>query len=124
MAISIPFFTDNNVPESVGQVLTAHGHSVVRLRDCIPEDSDDPLVAVTCAINGRVLISHDHDFKEVSRRLAMTQAHYRTRLHRIDMRCFEPDGAARIETALSLIEHEWAVANASDDGQMVIEIKD
>ena len=116
----IPFFTDQNVPDSVGQVLLAAGHEVTRLRDVMETSTADPIIAVACAQTGQVLVSHDTDFRHVSKRLRITQRQYRTSLHRIQLRCSEPLSAKRVSDALSLIEAEWLLRES--DRPMVIEI--
>jgi hypothetical protein len=83
----------------------------------------DPLIAIACARGGQVLVSHDNDFKAIVRRLKLTHSQYHNSLHRIDLRCFEPDGARRIAEAMTLIEHEWQLVQGLDY-PMVIEIKD
>jgi predicted nuclease of predicted toxin-antitoxin system len=69
----------------------------------MPTDTKDPVVAVACAENARVLVTHDKDFKEIAKELNVTQKKYK-RLHRISLRCSEPKAASRIKEALSLIE--------------------
>jgi hypothetical protein len=110
MAIApIPFFTDNNVPDSVGHSILAAGHELTRLRQVMPHNSEDKSVAAACVMSGLVLVSFDNDFNGIAERLNMSQTAARG-LHRIDMQCFEPDGASRIRDAMSLIEHEWRYA--------------
>ena len=116
----IPFFTDQNVPDSVGQVLLDAGHKVTRLRDVMETSTADPIIAVACAHSGQALVSHDTDFRHVSKRLRITQRQYRTSLHRIQLRCPEPLSAKRVSEALSLIEAEWLLRES--DRPMVIEI--
>jgi len=118
----IPFFTDQNVPDSVSNYLLSLGHSVVRLRNIMPTDTKDPVIAVACSRSGHVLITHDTDFKTAARRLQITQRQYREGLHRILMRCPEPIGARRLELAMTIIEHEWARATISQP--MNIEIQE
>lgn len=89
----------------------------------MPDDSVDPVVAITCSVNGLVLITHDKDFRQLSKRLQVTQRQYR-RLHRIQLRCEEANSAKRIQQALSLIESEWLLVEKSIDQQMIIEITD
>jgi predicted nuclease of predicted toxin-antitoxin system len=103
----IPFFTDHNVPDSVGNVLVAAGHTLTRLRDVMDTITADPIIAVACSQTGNVLVSHDTDFRTLSKRLGITQRQYHNSLHRIQMRCPEPHSAQRITAALSLIEYEW-----------------
>lgn len=119
----IPFFTDQNVADSAGNFLREWGHELTRLRDCMAVDTKDPLVALACAEGGHVLVSHDNDFPGVARRLQLSQRAARTRLHRIGLRCFEPDAAQRLRAAIRLIEMEWALALA-EDRAMVVEIHD
>ncbi len=117
----IPFFTDQNVPDSVGRFLTSAGHNLTRLRDVMATTTADPIIAVACSRSGHVLVSHDTDFRQVAKRLEITQRQYQHSLHRIILRCFEPDDVARMTGALSLIEHEWLLIK--DGRPMVIEIR-
>ena len=119
----IHFFTDQCVADSAGNALLELGYQVLRLRDCMPTDTKDPLVALACVDGGHVLLSHDNDFKGVAKRLHLTQNGYRTKLHRIDLRCAEPSAAVRLRSAIALIESEWLLA-AADDRPMIMEIHD
>jgi Domain of unknown function (DUF5615) len=110
---AIPFFTDQNVPDSVGDYLISAGHTLVRLRDAMPTDTKDPVIAVACSSSGHVLITHDTDFKTAARRLQLTQREYREGLHRVLMRCPEPVGAKRLALAMNIIELEWIRTTAS-----------
>ena len=119
---SIPFFTDQNVPDSVGNFLLAAGHGLTRLRDAMATTTEDQIIAVACSASGNVLISHDTDFKGVAKRLMISQRQYRKSLHRIHLGCPEPMAAARMKDALSLIEAEWLLVQ--EDRPLVIEIRD
>jgi len=120
----IPFFMDNNVAESVGRALEAEKHDVVRLRECMPPDSPDPVVAIACAESSRVLITHDKDFKTISKRLSITKRECRL-LHRVALHCSEPNAAARMKDALSVIEGEWQrVKSNAGQHQMIVEISE
>jgi hypothetical protein len=121
LKIQIPFFTDHNVPDSVGAVILAHGHQLTRLRDCMVKDTKDPVIAIACSQGGQVLVSHDNDFKEIAKRLQVSQRQYRG-LHRIKLSCFEPESANRIADLMSLVEHEWSAAIATG-GQLVMDIR-
>lgn len=118
----IPFFMDQNVPDPVGKMLIAAGHDVVLLRECMPTDTKDPIIAMACARHARVLVSHDRDFRAISKRLAITQRHYR-QLHRIGLHCLEPNSEKRMQGALALIEMEW-LRIQEDGSQLVIELSD
>lgn len=116
----IPFFTDHNVPDSVGRALTEAGHRVVRLREVMDKQSPDQVILVACSRNGHVLVHHDNDFKQLSKQLSISKRQYRNSLHRIHLRCPEPESAQRIRDALTLIEAEWVYPRM--DTPMVIEI--
>ena len=109
----IPFFTDQNVPDSVGNCICDRGHTLVRLRDVMPTDTKDPIIAVACENFGQVLVTHDEDFKTSAKRLGLTHKQYQGALHRVLMRCPEPLSAMRLKIALELIEREWQLASAS-----------
>ena len=119
----IQFFTDNCVADSVGDTITACGHGLTRLRDCMARDTKDPLVALACLESGHVLVSHDNDFREIAKRLQATQKQYQKNHHRVDLRCFEPEAAKRISEVMALIESEWLLA-VERAAPMVIEIRD
>ena len=119
---SIPFFTDHNVPESVGDFLIRAGHQVTRLRHVMATRTADPIIAVACSRSGNVLVSHDNDFRQIAKRLEITQRQYRTSLHRIQLRCPEPNSAKRMKETLALIESEWLLIRP--ERPMVIEIRD
>lgn len=72
-------------------------------------------------MNEAVLVSLDSDFRSLAPRAGVGKARFRT-LSRIGLRCSEPQAAARIKAALSLIVHEWEIAQASRDKRMIVEI--
>jgi len=115
------FFVDNCVPDSVARVLREAGHDVILLRDMLPTDSPDQVVARVSEVLDAVLISFDKDFKALAPRMGLGQNRFR-RLSRIGFNCKEPQAARRIQTALSLIEHEWNVAQSAGDKRMIVEI--
>jgi predicted nuclease of predicted toxin-antitoxin system len=117
----IKFFVDHCVPDAVGRALTAAGHEVILLRTQLAPNSPDPLVAAVAEMNDAVLVSLDSDFKSLAPRAGVGKQRFRT-LSRIGLKCSEPQAAKRITAALSLIEHEWDLAQRSGDKRMIIEI--
>ena len=117
----IRFFVDHCVPDSVGRMLIAEGYDVVLLRQQIAPNSPDPLVAAVSEMNGAILISMDSDFKALAPRAGVGRRRFR-RLSRIGLTCRAPLTATRLKLALSLIEHEWALAQTSNDKRLIIEV--
>jgi predicted nuclease of predicted toxin-antitoxin system len=115
------FFLDHNVPVSVAKTLVAAGHEVIIQKDALAPDAEDPVVALTAAENAAVLITFDRDFRAIAGRLGVANRRLRA-LSRIQMRCKEPDGATRLQEAMSLIEHEWELAQERSDKRIFIEV--
>ncbi|MFZ1886368.1 MAG: DUF5615 family PIN-like protein [Rhodoplanes sp.] len=104
-------FVDHCVPESVPKMLEANGYEVIRLRERTASDSPDTLVAAVAEANNAVLVTMDGDFKSIAARSGIGQRRFR-RLSLIRFeKCRESQTAPRLESALSLIEHEWKHAN-------------
>ncbi|MEX2092532.1 MAG: DUF5615 family PIN-like protein [Pirellulales bacterium] len=60
------FLLDHCVPNRVADMLTAAGHEVVRLRDCLPTDSPDPVVLRKADELDAVLVSLNGDFADIT----------------------------------------------------------
>lgn len=120
--LSIKFFLDHCVPDSVGDVLREAGHEVILLRERIAPNSPDPLVAAVSEMNGAVLVSLDSDFRRLAPRVPIGQRQRFRKLSRIGLRCKAPQCGQRITACLSLIVHEWAVAQLSADKRMIVDI--
>jgi Domain of unknown function (DUF5615) len=109
------------VPDSVGRALSEAGHEVVSLRQQLAPNSPDPLVAAVSEMNEAVLVSTDSDFRTLAPRAGIGRRRFQ-RLSRIALRCSEPQAAGRVQVAMSLVEHEWEIAQASADKRMIVEI--
>ena len=118
----IRFFIDHCVPDSVGRVLRDEGHDVILLAERIAPDSPDPLVAAVSELSGAILVSLDSDFKTLAPRVPKGQRQRFRKLSRIGLRCKAPRCAQRLTATLSLVEHEWAVAQKSADKRMIVDI--
>jgi hypothetical protein len=121
-ALSIRFFIDHCVPDSVGGVLRDAGHEVILLRERIAQDSPDPLVAAVSEMNDAVLVSLDSDFKRLAPRVPIGQRQRFRKLSRIGLRCKAPQCAQRMKVCLSLVVHEWMEAQRSADKRMIVDI--
>lgn len=103
----IPFFTDNDVEDAVGDFLRDSGHTVQRLREVMLHDSPDPIVDANCRENGLVLITHNYKhFKRIAHDLRQAGIGLKP-LSRIDMECHQSEAVARLSGLLPIIEAEW-----------------
>lgn len=111
--VSVPradmeFFLDQNVAKSVGTALEAMGYPIVLLRDVMPTDSSDSMVALTCSMNSFVLVTHDKDFS-IAKTAGLSKAKVKS-LNRILLRCSEFTAAERIKAEMPLIQLEWELS--------------
>ncbi len=60
------FLLDHCVPNRVAVVLAAEGCEVVRLRECLPTDSPDPVVLLKATEIDAVLVSLNGDFADIT----------------------------------------------------------
>jgi hypothetical protein len=120
--LPIRFFIDHCLPDSVGRILREAAYEVILLRERIAPDSPDPLVAAVSEMYGAILISQDSDFKRLAPRVAKGERRRFRTLSRIGLRCKAPRCADRLTACLSLIEHEWVIAQNSNDKRMIVDI--
>jgi predicted nuclease of predicted toxin-antitoxin system len=114
------FFLDEGVPHSVGRFLEAEGFTVIYLEDKLAKGSKDTLVAAVSEANDAVLIAFDADFKALASRSGIgTKRFRRLSLLRFE-RCRESRAVKRLTAALSLIKHEWGIADGSRDRRIFI----
>ena len=106
------FFVDHCMPDSGSRVLADAGYEVIRLRNKLPPDSPDPIVAKTAQELGAILVTRDKDFGGKSYAY----------LNRVTLRCPVLAIEQRIGDALSLIDHEWQRVAGVDGARIAIEI--
>jgi predicted nuclease of predicted toxin-antitoxin system len=114
---------DHNVPDSVAAVFRAAGHEVLLVRELLPTDSSDQLVATASELEGAILVSVDRDFKQIAPRIPKGMRGRFKKLSRISLECSEPQAAQRVRVAMTLIEAEWEIAQSSHDSRMFITIQ-
>lgn len=103
----IPFFTDNDVEDAVGDFLRDSGHTVQRLRDVMLRNSPDPIVDANCRENGLVLITHNYKhFRRIAHTLRVEGIALKP-LSRVDMECHQSEAVERLKSLLPHIELEW-----------------
>jgi len=120
---ALRIFIDQCVPDSAGRAFKEHGHEVTYLREKIATNSPDPLVAAVAEANEAILVSLDADFKRIARRHGVGKRDFR-RLSLIKLSCRESRCYQRISDAMSLILHEWNVAQEGRDRRLFMEIMD
>lgn len=96
-------FTDNNVPDSIGNYLRSRGHSVYRQRHHMRTDEPDQVVATAALEDDRILISWDKDFN--SQRFQ--QARF-AKLSRIALSGDGPDLLKAIKKHIRTLEFQWS----------------
>jgi predicted nuclease of predicted toxin-antitoxin system len=113
------FMLDENVPAEMADMLVAGGHEAEFIRDYVPPGAADPLVATVAEQNNSILISFDGDFQLIAPRIPIGHRRRFRRLSRIWMRCGEPQGARRLESALELVKSEFALGQRRTNQRMM-----
>lgn len=119
---TLKLFLDEGVPTSVGRAFEESGHEVIYLRDCIPTGSPDDLVCVAAEANEAILVACDGDMKQLVKRFGVGKGRF-AKLSLIKLSVNSPACAPRTRQAMSLIEHEWVVADAKKARRLNIEVR-
>ena len=96
------FFTDENVPDSIGDYLQRRGHSVYRAKSHLPEGTPDPVVATTAMEADRILVTIDKDFND-----QRFQKPRFAKLSRIGLSGPGPTLLAAVKKHIRFIEFSW-----------------
>lgn len=109
MVHPIRFLLDENVQNSVIDLLESRGHEVLLSRDLTAEGTPDTILAILTSRESLVVISHDRHFRSFKNLLP---EHDRNRLARsagrIQLEMPEVRARDRLEKALPLIEVSYA----------------
>jgi hypothetical protein len=81
------------------------------------------LVCAIADINNAILVALDGDMKRIAQGHGVGSGKY-LKLGLIKLSCFEPDAAARVRAAMTLIEHEWDTTAGQAGRRIFIEISD
>lgn len=95
----------------------------MRLRDVLPTDLPDPLVAKTAQDNEAILISHDGDFDTIAPRIPVGEKTRFRKLSRIHLKCENAKAAERLAAAIALIEFEFAAAQLRHDKRVYVVVQ-
>jgi len=96
---------------------------VTRLRDVLPTDSPDPLVAKVAQDTDCILLTHDGDFKTVAPRVPKGERARFRKLSKIHLSCSQAQSQTRLAAAIALVEFEWAGAQARPDKRLHVVIQ-
>jgi predicted nuclease of predicted toxin-antitoxin system len=109
----LKFAIDEGAPDSVGVVLREAGHKVLYLNQgkVLPRGSKDPLVCEFAMMNDAILVATDGDMRQFARSHGISNSRYK-KLNLLKLSCREPIAAARVKSAMTLIEHEWHCSSA------------
>jgi predicted nuclease of predicted toxin-antitoxin system len=114
-------FTDEGVPDSVGDCFGSHGHTVIRLRVAVATGSPDPLVCAAAEANDTILVALDGDMRAIAQRRGLGQRRFR-KLSLIKVSCKVTRASERVNAAMSLMEHEWLYSADQPDRRLFMEI--
>jgi hypothetical protein len=98
-----------------------HGHTLIPFEDVLTRGSKDDLVCIAAEANDALLVAFDNDMKMLAKRHGITPARFK-RLNLLKFECEEPKAADRLDTAMSLLEHEWDVARAGSGRRVFVVI--
>ena len=98
------------------------GYEVIRLREKTAPESPDALVAAVSEANNAILVTMDGDFRTIAARAGIGRNRFRKlSLIRFE-KCRESKAAARLDAAMSLIEHEWKIGSGERDRRLFVVI--
>lgn len=117
----LKLFLDEGVPNAVGKAFSEAGHEVIYLRDCIATGSPDDLVCVAAEANEAILVACDGDMKQLVKRFGIGNGRFK-KLSLVKISCSEPQAAMRVRSAMSLIEHEWAISAGKAARRLFVEL--
>lgn len=96
---------------------------MTRLRDVLPTDSPDPLVAKVAQDSDCILLTHDGDFKKVAPRIPVGERNRFRKLSKVHLACEPVKAGERLAAAMAFIEFEWDAAQNRPDKRLTIVIQ-
>ena len=81
------------------------------------------MVSEVALRNDAILVAVDRDMRRIASRHGVGSTRFK-RLHLLQFLCAEPQAVHRVREALSLIEHEWEIAQRRAARRFWVEIGD
>ena len=95
-------------------MLAEAGHVAIQFSESgVAKGSADTIVCTVAEASEAILVAHDGDMKQLAKSHGISGGRFKA-LSLLKLECSEDMAAARIKSALSLIEHEWSVAPIVD----------
>ena len=120
-SVQLSFLLDASAPESVAVAIEKAGHKAIRHNDVLAEGATDIVVCETALANKAILIAVDKDMKQLTKRFNPDQARLK-KLSMVQIACNAVMASKRLEQALTMIEHEWAVSQKKAAARLWFEI--
>ncbi len=114
---------DEGVPNAVGKAFTTSGHKVILGNQALPRGSSDQLVCAFAELNSSILVALDGDMKQIAKGMGVGKTRFKA-LSLLKLSCRETRAADRVQSAMTLIEHEWHVSGTASGRRIYIEISD
>lgn len=111
------------MPECACKLLEGRGHEVIRLRDVLPTDTPDPIVAKTAQDSNAILLTHDGDFKIVAPRIPVGQRARFRKLSKVHLAVEHVKSENRLAAAIALVEFEWEAAQHRKDKRVHVVVQ-
>lgn len=111
---------DENVPQSVADFLASRGHDVRLVRELLPAQTPDQVVAIVGDALAAIIVTWDKDLRRLAARMPLgSQGRFR-RLGRISFRCRESRGLQRIKEVIESLEFEYAQVQKRADKRLIV----
>jgi len=91
------------------------------MQDAMARGSPDALVAEMAQRNGAILVAVDRDMRQIAKRHGVGAGRFK-RLHLLQFRCSEVESIRRVADAVSLIEAEWDITQATEASRFWVEV--
>lgn len=106
--------------QNVAELFRELGHAVLLVREILPVDSPDHLIAAVAELDGYVLVSHDKDFDTIAPRIPRgSRARFR-RLSRITLDCANAQAVHRLRATMAFIELAFEAARLEGKPMRVV----